>query len=412
MDINLLLRGDSLNRLLGRVLPEDRLVRELLASLRPGQTLQAKVLSTPRADLAQLLIQDVRISARTGRALTPGQTLALTVLKGGDTPQLQVQQAPRPLAAEDVLRLALPRQLPLRETLSALSRVAQQALPLLPGPAKDTLRALVDRGVPVRQVSAERIQQAVRDSGIFTEARLARGQPPTPGDRKALLMQLAAALPRPTTPPSSVSPAGQATPTATGGQPDPLSRAALLGSALANTLTARQSPTAAAPAAPPGPDQAVLDRLWRLVDASIARIQSHQAASLAADDGARPAWQMEVPLLLPGGLTQAVELRIEPEQSGNEDAQSPEAGWLVTIGFVFPELGPVQAGVRLANGRISTTFWCELPSAAARFERHLPDLQAALEAAGLEVAHLAASQGKPPSGPALTPEQRLLDERV
>jgi hypothetical protein len=417
MDINLLLPGDRLNQVLERVLPGDKLARELLSSLRTGQSLQAQVLAVPRADLARLLINDLTITARTGRPLTPGQTLTLTVLKAGETPELQVQTSPRPANGQDVLRLALPRQQPLNSTLSGLAQLAERAMPLLNGPARKALLSLLERSIPLRQVSPDTVRQAVKDSGVFAEARMASGQPPAPTDRKALLLQLAAALPprqaAPQDKPAAEAALTRATLATTGAPPAPLTRAGLLaGSLLSSSGLTANTPAAAAPAAAmPAPEQAILDRLWRLVDASLARIQTHQAASLPADDNAPPAWQLDIPLALPGGLTQAVELRIQREPEAGEEAAS-EAGWLVTIGFIFPELGPVKAGVRLANGRISSTFWCEQPAAAAVFDRHLPELRAALEAAGLEVSHLAASQGKPPEGNTGKVEDRLLDERV
>jgi len=417
MDINLLLRGDRLNQVLERALPGDKLARELLSSLRTGQSLQAQVLAVPRADLARLLINDLTITARTGRPLTPGQTLTLTVLKGGATPELQVQSPQRPPNGQDVLRLALPRQQPLNSTLSGLAQLAERAMPLLNGPARKALLGLLARSVPLRQVSPDTVRQAVKDSGVFTEARMAKGQPPAPTDRKALLLQLAAALPQrqpaPLDRPAADAALTRATLATAGAPPAPLTRATLLAGGLLKTsgLTLTSPTTAAAPTAMPPAEQAVLDRLWRLVEASLARIQTHQAASLPVDDNAPPAWQLDIPLALPGGLTQAVELRIQTEpESDDEDAN--EAGWLVTIGFIFPELGPVKAGVRLANGRISSTFWCEQPAAAAIFDRHLPELRAALEAAGLEVSHLAASQGKPPQAQSNAADDRLLDERV
>lgn len=417
MDISLLLRGQSLNQVLGRLLPEDRLVRELLSSLRPGQQLQARVLAASSAEFARLLIQDIAITARTGRALSPGQLLTLTVLKAGAQPQLRVENGPRPPTAQDVLRLALPRQLPLRDTLTGLGQLAERALPLLSANAREALRNLIDRNMPLRQLTGAGVRQAVSESGLFTEARLARGQAPEAADRKAMLLRLAAQMPpRPATgggaelarhqAPAVLTPSG---PGSAHPPLEPLSRATLLATTLGQVRGAE--PAAAAQAgASQTPEQLVLDRLWRLVDASLARIQSHQVASLPADDSARPAWQLEVPIAVPGGPTQVVELRIEQEAPDAEQP-SPESGWLVTIGFLFAELGPVKAGVRLASGRISTTFWCEQAAAAQRFEHHLPQLQAALEAAGLEVGHLAASQGTPPGAPARGPDQ-LLDERA
>lgn len=414
MDINLLLRDAGLNQTLGRLLPNDRLVRELLSSLRPGQVLEAQVLSTPRVDLARLLLEGLSITARTGRPLRPGQLLTLTVLKGGSTPELRVQLPPQPAGSQDVLRLALPRQLPLHETLSELARLAGRAAPLLGAPAREALQKLLDRSLPLRSVSPDTLRQAVKDSGIFTEARMARGEAPAATDRKALLLQLAGALP-PRDQPADEGPLPAALTRATlasaGALPDPLTRASLIASLLdrnGGTLLAGQTP---APQPTASPEQTLIDRLWRLVDASLARIQTHQAHSLPADDKAPPGWHMDIPLALPGGPTQALEMRIQREPAA-EDHESAEGGWLVTVGFLFPRLGPVKAAVRLSGGRISTVFWCEHPAAARLFERQLPQLRSALEAVGLDVSHLAASQGRPPVQAGDQEKQRLLDERV
>lgn len=439
MDISQLLRGESLNKALGRLLPADRLVRDLLSSLRPGQTLQARVQDSPRPDVARLQIQDVTVTARTARPLTPGQTLKLTVVEGGDTPQLRVLDAQRPASGQDVLRLSLPRQLPLRESLGQLTRLSERALPLLVPRGREALQSLLLRSIPLRQLSADRVRQTVQDSGLFTEARMAAGKPPSPGDQKLLLLRLAEALPsRPAaaTPAATAPAAGQGTGSAVtlaaqaapaalsraalagnsasleGDLPAPLSRTLLQDNAQSNAhqLAAGRGHPAAAAASASDP-QAVVERLWRLVEASLARIHTHQAASLPRDDQPTGAFQLEIPLTLPGLPPQAVDLRIEAEAEAEKETDS-EAGWLVTLGFQFSELGPVKAGVRLAGGRISTTFWCEHPQALQRFDRELPTLHAALEAAGLEVAHLAASRGRPPGDATTTPQDRLLDERV
>lgn len=406
MDINLLLRGGNLNPLPGRPAPEQQLVRKLLNSLKPGQLLLAKVLAQPRPDIARLLIQDIAVSAHTSRPLPAGQQVRLTVLKTGDTPELRVLEPQRALSSQDVLRLALPRQLPLRDTLAGLRELAPRLMPVLSGSARDIFKTLLDNTPALRDLTPKQLRQQVRDSGIFTETRMAAGQPPESGDRKVLLMRLAAALPRPATPtgqPTAAAPAGQTS------QANPIGRALLLGAAAENIQQA-----AAATSDRLTPEQLAIQRLWQLVDAGIARIQTQQAASLPADRDSRPAFQLEIPLALPGGELQAVELRIEQEEARQEeDGETGETGWLVTIGFRFEALGAVKAGVRLADGRIYTTFWCEQADAVARFERMLPALQRNLEAAGLDVGGLAASQGTPPIGDAgLRPRSQLLDERV
>lgn len=397
----------------------DQAVRTLLAAMKPGQSLNAQVLTVLRADLAQLLIDGQPITARTGRPLTPGQQLTLTVLKAGAAPELEIREAPRLANGQAVLRQALPRQLPLLDTLRGLQQTAERAMPLLTGPARQALRSLIARDQPLHQPGAAELRQAVRDSGLFTEARLARGQAPTPGDRKSLLLQLSASLPprtqTPTAPPAPPPLLSRASLGRLDAPPEPLTRTALLSGHARHQLLLQgpDGPVTQAPGqtALADADAQVLDRLWRLVEASLARIHTHQAASLPRDDGnTPPAWQLEIPIALPGGPTQVIDLRIQAEAESDQNEDS-HAGWLVTIGFVFAGLGPVKAGVRLAGGRISTSFWCEQASTAHIFDSQLPRLRSSLEAAGLEVGHLAASQGVPPE---TTPpdEPRLLDERV
>lgn len=421
MDINHLLRSGGLNQLLEKALPERPMLRDLLASLRPGLLLQAKVLALPRPDVARLLINDVPLNARTSRPLSLGQTLQLVVAKDGDTPELRILQPGRPTTSQDVLRLALPRQLPLQESLTGMKALGPRLLPLLVGPAREALQTLLGSGVPVRQLSAERLRSLLRDSGLFTEARMARGQPPEAGDRKALLMRLASALPgraAPSPPPTVTTQASASTTaidrigysTSPAVPREMLTRTALQGAA---ADTARALPGAGPGAASGTTDQqAALGRLWRLVDASLARIQTHQAASLPGDDAARPAWQLDIPVVLAGGVLQTVEMRIEQEATAAEE-NGGEAGWQVTLGFSFSGLGPVKAGVRLVHDRIFTTFWCEQLDTVQRFDQQLPRLRQSLEEAGLDVAHLAASRGEPPAVPtALQPRNNLLDERA
>lgn len=417
MDIRPTLPADRLGPVTERPAMADRAVRDLLAALKPGQSLEARVLAVPRADLARLMIDGLTITARTGRPLVPGQVLALAVLKGGAAPELEIRpSAPQP-NPQDILRQALPRQLPLADTLRQIAQISERALPLLSGAARQALGSLLDRDQPLRDLSPKQLRQSVRDSGLFTEARLVRGETPGQADRKALLMKLAAALPPRDSQPKAVASEPVITDrnalSRAGSLPEPLTRSALLSAPRGSPLLARAVESSLISPSVPGPptaDAQVIDRLWRLLEASLARIQVHQAASLPRDDAPQQSWQLEIPVALPGGPPQVVDIRIQAE-GGQAARDTKGAGWLVTVGFVFPGLGPVKAGVRLAEDHISTSFWCEQPSAVLLFNEHLPKLQAALESAGLQVGHLAVSQGVPPDS-APSPPDNLLDERV
>lgn len=407
MEIRPPLPLDQLVRGLTAARNDPAAVRQLLTTLAAGQTLQARVLSAPRADLAQLLIDGLTITARTGRPLQVGQQLELTVLRGGSTPELQIREQPQPPRLPDLLRRALPRQMPLAETLRQWPEVAARALPLLSGDARQALKALLQRDKPLPPPDAGQLRKAVSDSGLFTETRLARGQAPAPSDRKVLLLQLAAALPaRPATATGgTTATAGASPPTAS------IALARALGLGSLETATMRTDAAAPSGTTPLTPEQQTLDRLWRLVEASLARLQLHQAAAVPRDEAPVPAFQLEIPIAVPGGPTEVIDLRIRRDGRGQDPEGSEDAGWLVTVGFSFARLGPVTAAIRLAQTQISTSFWCEQAATVLLFKNNLAHLQRSLEAAGLQVGPVSVSQGSPPPADQ-RPGHHLLDERV
>ncbi len=156
-------------------------------------------------------------------------------------------------------------------------------------------------------------------------------------------------------------------------------------------------------APPPQTDQ-LLNRLMRLVEGSIARIQSHQAQTLASsDDPNRLVWQIDLPLQV-GNQRGHLELKIQQEnETGDAGATSPT--WKVEVRFEFEELGPVFSRITLQGKKLHCAFWSDLASTASRFEKALPRLEQTLQQAGLEVSAISSLHGAPQA-------KRLLDERA
>ncbi len=352
----------------------------LLKQLQVGQILPAKVLAELKPGLLRLQLAATELLARSEVRLAAGTDLRLEVIKGQPLPELRILREPTsPDLREQAARFAIARQLPATEVRQALT--ALKARPL-PGPLTEAVRqlgtVLQEAGIRPTQLTAEQLRQAVNLSGLFHEARLAAGLPIEPADTKTRLLQLLAMLKgnaaveqRPATPP----PAG-----------DPTTRT------------------------PGSAGDSLLNRLIRLVEGSVARIQLQQTAALAIDDSQRQAWQIDLPIHLPDD-TDDLMLRIEREASRGDTGG--EAAWAVKLAFTFDSIGTLQCRIALAGERVATTFWCEQADTSRRLEQRLPSLRDALEAQGLEVVHLAGTLGVPPAPlmPVPMPDQ-LLDEHA
>jgi hypothetical protein len=86
---------------------------KLLQNMRPGQLLQATVVSQTTKDVVGLRIGTLEVQAHTKLLLSAGQRLSLEVTKAGDRPELRLLQAPtNPEPKARALRQTLPNQMP------------------------------------------------------------------------------------------------------------------------------------------------------------------------------------------------------------------------------------------------------------------------------------------------------------
>lgn len=356
-------------------------VPSLLKQLQVGQTLPAKVLAEVQPGLLRLQIATVQLLARSQVMLQPGTALRLEVVKGHPLPELRILREPTPLEQQQqAVRSALARQLPpqaVRTATTELRGLAQD------GRQTEAVRqfasTLQDAGLKLNQLTPAQLQRAVALSGLFHEARLAAGgSAPPPTDLKTQLLQLLTLLGAGARP-------GQKT-----GSPP---------------AGAQQG----ARAHETGGDS-VLNRLVRLIEASVSRIALQQAAALPVEENQRQVWQIDLPIQL-RDETDDVMLRIERE-GGGEGAEGA-ANWAVNLAFQFDTIGTLQCRIALAGERVATTFWCEQAETQQRVEQGLPNLQEAFEAQGLEVVHLAGVLGEPAEPLIRVPlPESLLDEHA
>lgn len=287
-----------------------------------------------------------------------------------------------PALLEASLKAAI-RQLPLGTAISALlSGDAKGANPV----DLAALRAL--RLDAFAAPDATEIEQGVKQSGLFFEARLAglaQGQGGAlPHDLKSLLTAILSGL-------------GGRT-EEKGDNPRPIAN---------HLLAVADRPEAPAPRG--------LD-LARLVEGGLERIKLLQIASLpdhpgmtVTDDRSQTSrLTLQIPLATQGPdrpETAMIGLMIEHQPRPDQppgftvEDEGKEGGetfpWKVRIALDLEETGPVQAEIALRGQRIGITLWAERRTMAEDARRAIGELHAALTEAAFEVAHLDVRDGRP-----------------
>lgn len=423
---------------------------ETLSTWRVGQVLAATVIANPQPGQSELRIGNLRVTAQTGTLqLTPGQNLRLEVASLREQPVLKLLGLLQQNPVTAALRDALPRQQPLAPLFTALTRLAsgtaqtQDLAQAVTRVARELFTRLPDAaGV----ATATGLRQALRDSGLFLETKLAQATAPPPGmppkttpqpgpelnrDFKANLLRLVSVL-RENVANSAPGTAarGTAMAAAANGAPAPLPLPAAAANAAAMSRVPSGLPpelgAAAAPlqrGQPPLPPLSparlaqVMDvltprELLRQGEGALARVQVNQLSSLPQDRHPGMEWLIELPVR----RDQEVDvwnLRIsrDPERGPGRETGESTGGWSVMLAFDLPGIGPMQTRVNLRGERISAQFFSQTAGVLPLVHEHLPLLEARLRQAGLQIEELSCHHGQIP--PAATPKPaRLLDERA
>lgn len=449
---------------------------EPLATWRVGQVLAATVVANPQPGIADLRIGSLLVKAQTGDlTLPPGQSLRLEVASLKEMPVLKLLGVLQQNPVQPLLRDVLPRQQPLPLLFTALARLlmptaAQRNAPVAPEIIR-LARALFDN-LPntARVATPDGVRQALRDSGLFLESKLAQSlaQPQTPNakppelaqDFKANLLRLVQAIRDGATNTANSTPAGtRANPATTTGETTPTLPAALAramaaslptgaattpATAQATSLTAPATPAATTLRPPPGSVFATgttdpgaplqrglpplpplplaqlikgqelafsLNELQRFAEGALARVQVHQLASLPQERAPLPEWLIELPLRR-DSETDVWSLRIgrDAERERENPADTTPA-WSVMLAFDLPGLGPMQSRATLRGDRVTAQFFSRTQGVLPLVAEHLPLLQARLQQAGLRVEELTCHHGQIPQ-PVAPPKTRILDERA
>lgn len=355
--------------------------QSLLKLMQLGQTVPAKVINMTSPDIAKLLMSGKEITAQTNVQLKPGQQLLLQVIKTGAKPQLQIQQPTTQVSDQFVLiKNALPKQLLPQEVQQSLKSILSSPLKTEANAAKLFSQIIENKAIPAQKIDSPAIKQALNTSGLLLEAQLAKGIIPSVDNKADMLRLLSLWMP-----------------------------------AIKETIAVKQR---AAPNDPSNvnnaenklPAASLLERLTRLLEGSITRVQTHQASSLPNEEGGRQIWQFEIPIKVSDAVEHPL-VQIERDDS-KQDGEG-NSGWSVNLSFNFETLGPVQSRIGLEGEAISVTFWSEIPSTRHLIQEKLPLLEAALRHVGLKIGNMASAPGKPQEDfMTLNVDHALLDERA
>ena len=425
------------NSITGYQISLERIKNTLLESLRAGQIVQARALTSTQGKQVQLRIGSLDILAHTQARIAAGDNLTLQVIRAANPLQLKVLQeiSSRNIQAE-AMRAALPQQTSVSHLMKQLGSltpiqpashpeppVQQLKQPLQPPPAltgvvKPDTAATQMRSAPqaapltATTATTTNILQSVittlmqgQDGAKISQAisRILSFQIVPAENLSAERLRLA----------FENSGLFLESTLASGGQPiNDMKR-----SILELLLRIRPLLTTAQLTQQPVPSQAIdrgmdpivfLTELVSQAEGSLARILFNQLSSLPGDNNNQQLWQFELPFRH-GEKCDSFRVQIERETKRNGKGKR-EDRWSVKLDIELEPSGPIHARLVLIGEEISSRFTAEHAETAARLEQALPHLASAFSRAGLKVGTLSATRGATDSD--LRPRYPLLDEKA
>lgn len=301
---------------------------------------------------------------------------------GNPSAQASPQQAATPQAAlAQMVQAAVPRQGSVMALTTALASISGKVV--LPEPvARAAQQVLAGRiAIDGARFDGNALQSALRGSGVFQEAGLARGaqaalQPP---DMKSALLALRQTL---TTWLGQQAPVAAVVPI-----PPPL-----------RGITPRARASAPPPIDPGAAPEEVGKQLLERTDSALARIRLHQHASLPDPTGRTAELSMDLPVMV-GTHQTLMQFQIHRDQHNEGDATA-ERGWQMRFALNLPGMGEVGAQVTLRAGAVGVMLWASEPAASAALEAEVGGLRESLAAAGLHPGAVIIRHGEPPAPPA------------
>jgi hypothetical protein len=323
-------------------------------------------------------------------AVTSGAPATATSNASAATPASGTPAAAAPAVLQAAVASAAGSQAGLSSLLANLESALQSAA--LPTDVQAAAAQILDAQLPLDPPpTAQDLQQAIAQSGLFLEAQLAEGGAPPDGDLKAALLNLIATLD-----PSLDDGAPAGLTSAGGALPPPYAGAALQG-----------QPPAMPTLAPDAALELIAALLSKEAKGALSRQVLMQAASLPKSGQAsssqgsaqRPAasWLFELLFAAPDGPAVGqfeIDRDGEPPRDG-----APDPIWRVRFSLDFAPIGPIHARISLGGGQAHVALWAENEDTRALLDAQQSDLTDALSDDDL-TAQVAVFQGRPNVAPA------------
>jgi len=327
-------------------------------------------------------------------AVTPGASAAVTS-NAALTTETSNTAAPAPSALQTAVASAAGSQVGLSGLLADLTSALQS--PGLPADIQAAAAQILGAQLPLDPPpTAEGLQQAIAQSGLFLEAQLAQGGLPPNGDLKAMLLNLIQTLGASTDINAS---AGLVSSGAA--LPPPYAGAPLQGQAPATPLLPPESALEMVAALLSKEAKGALSRQVLMQAASLPKSGQASPSQMSSSQGTvqRPgaSWLFELLFAAPDGPAVAqfeIDRDAEPPHDGG-----PDPTWRVRFSLDFAPIGPIHARISLSGGKAHVALWAENDETRSLLDAQQDDLADALREDEL-TAHVAVFQGQPNVAPA------------
>jgi hypothetical protein len=306
------------------------------------------------------------------------------------TPQPPPQAPASPQAAlAQMAHASIPRQASITALTTALTAIAGKVA--LPEPvARAAQQVLAGRvAIDAPRFDGGALQTAIRGSGIFHEAGLARGQTALPQtDMKAALLTLRQTLTTWLGQQAAVNPIAHIPPPLRGVTPR------------ARAVEAPPLDTTSAP-------EEVGKQLLERTESALARVRLHQHASLPDTITRTADWSLDLPVMV-GTQQTLLHLQIH-QDDGAESEGAGDRGWQMRFALNLPQMGEVGAQVTLRTGTTGVMLWATEPATSAALEGEIEALRENLASAGLRAGAVIVRHGEPPVHTPPAPSGHVLD---
>jgi hypothetical protein len=379
-------------------------------ALKLGQIVDAVTLTNSSQGHISIRIGEIVINASTNITLQQNTHLSLEVVQIQPHLLLRLIPSSAGSAASRPLQDAMIRLLPQQSGIAGVfAELIHKAMMSGKPHEQNSTRSLINtliNTLPTRTmlIHAEGIRQAILQSGLFLESRLARSDARSrrdiTRDTKAALLRIRYSI-------------GQDLMEITSDD----SMLNNLASDLQNTALPprRKGLPLAQPRVPfcisaDNGDTVDDSRgLYSRIQGAIARLGLFQLNTAENFFGGEYLWQLEIPVK----HTQAVEtvsISIENEQIDqlHEDRNT----WVVNLALDLPQLGPVQVRISQYRQGISSCFWSDSPITLSLIESRLEQLRKNLEQHGVETLNLSCQHGQPETTESLDTDVSIIDLQV